>query len=162
MIWFEVIGEPFSIASHALPTMMMTQVCELGPGDFVHTLGDAHLHSNPSTRITSASNGGPPSDDDLLAVVARSPDGVAVSDLEVAFRGRMGRRTLQRRLTALVDTARLSRRGSRRWTRYSIPAGPGRTPAGADAGVSLSVKSRAVLRQLDRPFAERPVASQRL
>ncbi|HET6992276.1 MAG TPA: thymidylate synthase [Bacteroidia bacterium] len=40
------LGVPFNIASYALLTMMVAQVCNLKPGDFVHTLGDAHLYSN--------------------------------------------------------------------------------------------------------------------
>ena len=40
------LGVPFNIASYALLTMMLAQVLELEPGDFVHTLGDAHLYLN--------------------------------------------------------------------------------------------------------------------
>ncbi|EEG07624.1 thymidylate synthase [Pseudogulbenkiania ferrooxidans] len=40
------LGVPFNIASYALLTMMVAQVCGLKPGEFVHTLGDAHLYSN--------------------------------------------------------------------------------------------------------------------
>lgn len=40
------LGVPFNIASYALLTMMLAQVCDLKLGDFVHTMGDAHLYSN--------------------------------------------------------------------------------------------------------------------
>jgi len=40
------LGVPFNIASYSLLTCMVAQVCDLKPGDFVHTLGNAHVYSN--------------------------------------------------------------------------------------------------------------------
>lgn len=45
------LGVPFNIASYALLTMMLAQVCDLEPGEFVHTLGDTHIYHNHFEQV---------------------------------------------------------------------------------------------------------------
>ena len=73
------LGVPFNIASYALLTTMVAQVCALEPGDFVHTLGDAHLYLNhlDQARLQLTREPRP------LPVLRLRPDRAEIDDFEV-------------------------------------------------------------------------------
>jgi thymidylate synthase len=78
------LGVPFNIASYALLTHMIAAVCDLRPGTFVHTLGDAHLYSNhfDQARLQLTRTPGP-LPQLVLRRVPDSIDGFTFEDFEI-------------------------------------------------------------------------------
>lgn len=75
------LGVPFNIASYALLTLMIAQVCDLLPGEFVHTLGDAHLYLNHAAQVAEQLARAPrPLPRMKLNPAVRSLDGFTAAD----------------------------------------------------------------------------------
>jgi len=78
------LGVPFNIASYALLTMMVAHVCNLGLGEFVHTLGDAHLYQNHLEQTRLQLSRTPfPLPRIMINASIKSLDGLAYEDFEL-------------------------------------------------------------------------------
>ena len=77
------LGVPFNIASYALLTHMIANVCDLAVGDFVHTLGDAHLYNNHLTQATEQLSRTPLKPPQITVAKKNSIDDYAFEDFEI-------------------------------------------------------------------------------
>ena len=77
------LGVPFNIASYALLTHMIANVCDLAVGDFVHTLGDAHLYNNHLTQATEQLSRTPLKPPQIKVAKKNSIDDYVFEDFEI-------------------------------------------------------------------------------
>ncbi|MEX0963115.1 MAG: Fic family protein [Pseudohongiellaceae bacterium] len=105
----------------------------------------------------------------IVDIVAGNPKGVSIADVEKGLRDKLARRTLQYRLSHLVQTGRLIREGERRWSKYKIPPESSSTQKGQEQKekareikLPLSEQATKVQQYVRRPMGERePVGYQR-
>ena len=107
------------------------------------------------------------SEDDVIEAIAALTGPVTARDIGRALGGRIGQRTLRKRLVSLVRAGRLLKFGERRWATYALPGADAAAPADAVSGEddalvrSLSAGSKALLEKLARPVSTRSSSAYR-